>query len=110
LELVVNLEIVASFGKELDVLLSIFGRKSACSNRRTTTMHLESTDSGNNHGAVWLEATVATLDVIELFATNISTKSCLGNNKALLTGKLQYQANNNRGGATTEPTNHRTTE
>lgn len=55
------------------------------------TVHLESTDGSDDHGAVGSQAAVAALDVVELFAANVGTETGLGHDETVLAGELHAQ-------------------
>ena len=46
---------------------------------RHATMHLECTGSNHEYGKLWSQACLATLDVVELFCTEVGTETCFGN-------------------------------
>nr|TKW35525.1 hypothetical protein SEVIR_2G378800v2 [Setaria viridis] len=53
------------------------------------SMHFKSSNCGHNNSTVWHQSTVPTLYIHELLSSDISSKTCLRNNKATLPNQLQ---------------------
>ena len=45
--------------------------------QRYATMHLQCLESYNEHGEVWLQTSLAALDVVELLCTEVGTEASL---------------------------------
>mmetsp|Transcript_48218 Transcript_48218/g.121354 ORF Transcript_48218/g.121354 Transcript_48218/m.121354 type:complete len:586 (+) Transcript_48218:36-1793(+) len=83
-------EVGATVAHQIQVLIGVGGgQRRTRHHARSTTVHLERTHSHHQHGSVWHQTTVATLDIEELFGSDVSTETSLRHHEAIFTNQLE---------------------
>mmetsp|Transcript_15903 Transcript_15903/g.30775 ORF Transcript_15903/g.30775 Transcript_15903/m.30775 type:complete len:593 (+) Transcript_15903:465-2243(+) len=93
----VVLQVANTLGEKLEVLLLVSLVEGLSGGYlRAASVHLKSTDGGDNDRTVRLESAGSALDVEELLCSNISSEASLGENESFLSDELECDLISNK--------------